>query len=969
MQCREESDIRIPGPVCRESTPHNSPLPRNFPHNRSQAQQIPDSVKANVRFLTSLPFLFFLLELFLLEAGSLGAQPATLQGEVRDAESGEGLPGAVVRLFRTDREAEPTGGVAGVDGSYRIGGIPSGSYRIVASSLGYDDSEGILLLLEPGAIMKLNVSLNEATSPEGTTVVVTASKRSEKATEAPASTTVISAQEVEEENAVTPADYVRGVKGLDIVQGGLAQNTIVARGFNNAFSGNLTTITDNRFANLPSLRYNAYYFIPLVTEDIEQIEIVRGPGSALYGPNATNGVLHIITRSPFSSAGTWASVAVGERDLLQGMVRHAGLFSDRIGYKISAQYMQGTDWGYEDPAEAAARRSFLDENGIDSTNVPDTVLVGRRDSAMKRLGGEARIDWLVSDEAKLTLSTGMTLAINNTDATGIGAAQAQDWSYWYHQARFRWKDLFAQVFLNRSDAGRSYALRTGLPVVDRSTVLVGQVQHQSRIGEREKLTYGIDAILTNPVTDSTVTGRNEEDDRIEEYGVYAQSATTIIADRLDLIAALRLDYHSRLDDLILSPRAAVVWTPERLGAFRLTYNRAYSAPTTNDLFLDIVAERTEVFDIRAAGVPGSGYTFRRGDDGEALIRSHFSPDPAQYYARAEAHLFWEGLKAAAAESDAVPEAFRPILLGLPAPPPGRVGTELRVLDHNSRAFEEYDGDVADREQVQPTINSTIEFGWQGTILDRVALSVDLYRSDYTDFVGPLETITPSVFYEPSSLRSYLTEVLVDGGGDTALAAALAVLIVNELSGEVGNPDRLGVPIAAVTPEQAGDPTAVMLTFRNYGDITLYGADVGLEIGILPGLGIGGNFSYVDRNFFENLDGIADLSLNAPKFKANGGVRWHDGSLGANASLLLRHVDGFEVRSGVYSGTVPTYTTLSLETGYRLPWIEGAALRLTIQNLMTWVEGAETSPFETRHREFVGTPPIGRLAILRLSYQF
>ena len=884
-------------------------------------------MKSFVRLSAPL-FLFFAI---ILSAGSdeLQAQPATVQGVIRDAASGEGLPGAVVRFYRTDRDAEPAGGVADINGAYRLRGLAPGTWRAVASSIGYDDSEEIIVELAAGSVTELDFSLDEAATPEGTAVVITASKRSEKATEAPASTSVITAQEIEQENAVTPADYVRGTKGLDIVQGGLAQNTIVARGFNNAFSGTLRTITDHRFANLPSLRYNAYYFIPLVNEDIEQIEIVRGPGSALYGPNATSGVMHIITRSPFSSAGTWASITVGERDLFQGMVRQAGLFSDRVGYRISAQYMQGTDWGYDDPAEASALESYLGEHPeIDSNNIPDTVLVARRDSAMKRFGGEARVDWLITDEARLTLSTGMTLAINNTDATGIGAAQAQDWSYWYHQARFRWNRLFVQAFLNRSDAGETYALRTGLPIVDRSTVFVVQAQHQSSIGEREELTYGVDVILTNPVTDSTVTGRNEEDDRVEEYGVYVQSQTSIIEDRLDLVGALRVDRHSRIDDLILSPRAAVVWTPEDIGAFRLTYNRAYSAPTTNDLYLDIVAERTELFDIRAAGVPESGYTFRRNDRGEPLVRSHFSPDPAQYYDPSETHLFWEGLKQAASQSDAVPDALRQLVLALPAPPPGRVGTELRVLDPNTRAFERFDGTVGDRSQVRPTINSTIEFGWQGTIFDRISLSVDLYRSHYTDFVGPLETITPSIFYEPNSLRSYLTEVLSEGSSDTTLAFTIASLFVDELSGEVGDPERLGVPIGAITPEQAGDPTAVMLTFRNYGNITLYGTDVGIEIGVLPGLGIGGNFSWVDRNFFEDLDGVADLSLNAPKFKVNAGARWYDGDLGANASALVRHVDGFEVRSGVYSGYLPSYTTLSLETGYRLPWIDGASVNLT-----------------------------------------
>ncbi len=919
---------------------------------------------------SGIPLLFTFLLLLTGTASVVSAQPGSLEGRVTDAATGEGLPGATVRITPLESRNEPTGGVAGVDGSYRLRGLPGGRYRVVISSLGYENSPDTVLAILPGKTLRYDVALSEAINLEGTTVVVTASRQSEKATDAPASTSVISAQEVSEETAVTPADYVRGVRGLDVVQGGLAQNTIVARGFNNAFSGNLTTITDNRFANLPSLRYNAYYFIPVVNEDIEQIEIVRGPGSALYGPNATNGVMHIITRSPFSSAGTWLSATVGERDLFQGMARHAGLLSDRFGYKISAQYMRGTDWGYDDPAEQSALDAFLIMNPeLDRNNLPDTVLVGQRDSAMERFGGEVRADWFLSDEARLTFSTGMTVAVNNTDASGIGAAQAQEWEYWYHQVRFRWNRLFAQAFLNRSDAGNTYALRTGLPIVDRSTVFVTQLQHQSLFGEKQTLTYGADLILTNPDTDSTVTGRNEEDDDISEIGIYLQSETNLIEDRLDFIAALRLDRHSRISDLILSPRAALVWTPEDLGAFRATYNRAYSAPTTNDLFLDVVAERTELFDIRAAGVPESGYTFRFDDAGRPLIRSHFSPDPNAYYGIDEVHTFWEALKAAATASDAIPDALKLLVANIPAPAAGRLGTILKALDPNTRAFEEFEGEVRDRQQVRPTINSTIEIGWQGEIAERISLGIDLYRSDYTDFVGPLETITPSVFFEPASLRSYLTEELIKQGNDTALAGLLAGGIVSQISGQTGDPDQLGVPIATITPEQAGDPTAVMLTYRNYGDITIYGADIGLQVGLLPGLGIGGNLSWVSDNFFENLDSVADLSLNAPKLKYQLGAQWRDQTLGTNASIGFRHVDGFEVRSGVYSGSVPSYSTLSMNAGYRLPFIEGLTLNLSIQNLLTWVEDAETSPFETRHREFVGTPEIGRLGSVRAVYQF
>ena len=922
-------------------------------------------------------FLLSALFLLCLLIGSplhLWSQPGSLEGKVVDAETDDPLPGATVQVVRAGRGGNAQGGVARGDGTYLIKGLPAGTYRATISSIGYGTVSDTLVEIRAGERTELNVRLPQEGIADGG-VVVTASRRPEKVTSAPASTSVITAQEVEEKTAISTVDYVRGVKGLDVVQRGLAQNTVVARGFNNAFSGTLTSLTDNRFANIPSLRYNGYYFIPLVNEDIERIEIVRGPGSALYGPNASNGVMHIITRSPLSSSGTWVSVAGGERDVFQGMFRHAGTVGNRFGYKISGQYMRGEDWGYIDTAEASARRTAIaDSLAVDPGFDTNSVLIGLRDSAMERLGGEARIDWLVTDEASLVLSTGMTLAINNTDATGVGAAQAQDWQYWYHQARFRWRELFVQAFLNRSDAGETYLLRTGQPIIDRSTVFVTQAQHSTTIGPKERLTYGLDVILTNPVTDSTVTGRNENDDSFNEIGLYVQSETELVEDRLDLVAALRLDKHSRLDDPVISPRAAVVWTPEDLGAFRLTYNRAYSAPSTNDMFLDIVAQSVRVdsgfgFNVRASGVPKEGYSFRFDAEGDPMMRSFLAPDPSRYIETDDIGAIWTSIQRIAKNLLPNP-ALGGIVDAIPAPPKGTLQTELRVLNPNTGTFDSFARKrVSGREQVLPTINNTIELGWQGVLFDRVGLSVDLYRSQYNNFVGPLETITPTVFFNAESLTNYLVDVFVENGVSEEQAQVFAALFVPQLAGEAGSKDNPGLPLGTVSPNEAADSTAVLLTYRNYGDITLYGYDIGMQVGVVDGLTLSGNLSYVDKNFFPNLDSVADLSLNAPKFKFNIGADWRSARLGLNAALLFRHVDGFPVRSGVYAGEVPGYSTLSLNAGYDLPWVKGLTLSLTAQNLLTWVEGSDESPFELRHAEFVGTPAIGRLVMGRVAYEF
>ena len=176
----------------------------------------------------------------------------------------------------------------------------------------------------------------------------------------------------------------------------------------------------------------------------------------------------------------------------------------------------------------------------------------------------------------------------HVEQTGAGAGQAKDWTYNFLQGRAVYGDLFVQYYRNQSDANDTFLLRTGEPIVDRSTLDVVQVQHAYGLGGRQRFTYGLDAQFTRPRTEGTITGGNEEDDAIDEIGAYLQSETGLTP-QLDLVLSLRHDSHSRLDEAQISPRAGLVYKPQETQSFRLTWNRAFSTPSTNNLYLDLLA--------------------------------------------------------------------------------------------------------------------------------------------------------------------------------------------------------------------------------------------------------------------------------------------------------------------------------------------------------------------------------------------
>ncbi len=896
------------------------------------------------------------------------------------------------------------------NGATVLNGLPLSVYIISAGHLPCEQpAEGEME--EPHAEEETKSGASEI---ELEKVSVTASRRPEKVIEAPASIAVIEGDQLRAQVAVNHGERLRHLPAVDVASSGIVQTNAVVRGFNNVFSTTLLTLVDNRYARIPSLRLNAYSFIPSTDDDIERVEVVLGPGSALYGPNSANGVLHMLTRSPFDSAGTDISVGAGERGILMGSVRHAGVVNEQLGYKLSAQYYQGNDWEFEYEEGEVSQQVFNEQMArqalVDDDNSPYEV---------DKLSADARIDYRLSDEATAILSGGFVQA-SQTELTGIGASVADGWTYSYLQGRISAGDLFAQAFINISDAGDSFLL-SGDDVVDKSQVMVAQIQHGTSLGERERLTYGVDALLTRPDTEGTINGANEEDDTINEIGLYLQSETDL-TDQLKLVAAARVDDHSRLADMIFSPRAALVFSPTSTDNLRLTYNRAYSTPSTNNLFLDIrvfqdafgIGQAFEgalgfapSIDVRGSGVPESGFTFTRSENGRPMFRSPFSPlaeMPVDHYwdldDPAFTNVMW-GVGRSAVMAELVPifqNAVKQTLIGQGLPEdladaqvalltqafdaaiPSQVSgvkNNMLTLDPVTQSFNPI-ADVYDVNPMEPTITQTIEMGYKGALFNQLVVGVDFYHTNISNFVGPITVETPNVFLDGETLAASVGQQIGEALSDPSQALLNEALLTldNPEVGFGGNGNGTAVdeltnlfvkgtnengaafiPYGTVTPEGVSDPVAVMTTYRNYGDISLFGADLNLNLFLNENWVVGGTYSFVNENTFELEDDPHDVSLNAPKHKFGARLQYMNADLGALAAeLRLRYVDEFPVNSGVYQGVVEQYQTIDVSAGYNV--LDNTRLSLSVQNIL-----------DDKHIEFIGAPELGRLTIVRLTQSF
>jgi outer membrane receptor for ferrienterochelin and colicins len=946
------------------------------------------------------------LAVVLLAAAPARAQSGTLTGKVTTGEGGAALPGATVKL-------EANGLLAAEartrqDGSYRITGLTPGNYTVRIVSVGFGPRVFPNTAIGAGASVTIDAVLSQEPMRLEEQVVTSVSKVAEKQTEAPAAVFAVTRQEIEERPALTVADHLKSVPGADVSQGGLVQSNVVARGFNNIFSGALLTLIDYRYAAVPSLRVNVATFFPTTNEDIERIEFVLGPGAALYGPNSSNGVLNILTRSPFTSTGTTIALEAGARagstarvcddaacrnptfssmDGAEGLWRitgrHAMRLGSKVAFKVSGNYLKGTEWQVRDPAEPADLDTQRPGLGIPAGQCNATT--GCRDFNLEQWGGEARIDVRPDLNTEIIGTYGMTNSKSFIEYTGIGAGQARDWKYSAAQLRFRHKRFFAQGFGNFSNAGDTYLLRDGSPIQDSSRVWSGQFQHGFDLfGGRTTLLWGSDFIMTDARTGGTINGSNESDDDIKEIGGYLHGVVRV-SPKLDVVAALRADKHSRLQSVVWSPRAALVYKPSETQALRLTFNRAFSTPSNNNLFLDIVAGQIPLggalaYNVRALGVPKNGFQFRvdggcaGGTGGGLCMRTPFQPllppgTPELLPAHAPA------LWAVAVSAVAASAGQQLTQLMLSAPPTTQVGTQLRLLNPTTQQFVDIAADqVQDIERLQPTISHQLEVGYKALVGGRFQISADAWYEHKRNFTGPLIVESPTVFLERNTTIAYLTQLFTQAGVPNPQATATAIGTGMAGVSAATSIATTGVPLGTVVPTNTaltGRPD-IFLTYRNFGEVDLWGADLAMDMVVGNHLTLAGSYSYVNKDFFskEEVEGPTDIALNASRSKGSVTVGWRDEPNGWSAETRFRAVKGFPVNSGVYVSApdpedperlLPTdsYGVLDLQGTWKPPiGARNMLVTLSVQNL-----------FNRHYSTFIGVPNLGRLVLTKVSYTF
>ncbi|MEI6311757.1 MAG: TonB-dependent receptor [Bacteroidota bacterium] len=995
-----------------------------------------------------------ILVLFIFCCTSIFAQ-VQVSGTIND-ESNQAMPGVTVMLKGTT-----IGTTTDINGKYQIS-IPAENKEavLVYSFIGYAATEKAITL-SSGAIQTISFKM-EKEDVGLNVVVVSASRRKEKLIDAPASVTVLTADKIITNTPLTVTDNLKKVPGVDIMQTGLYASNVVVRGFNNIFSGSLMTLVDNRIASVPSLKVNAFQLIPTAQGDISKMELVRGPGSALYGPNASDGVLYIETKSPLDmdkkiSVGISHTFGISDQKYIYASrdslappaqsprtwvytpeLRIAAKPTDWFGIKVSGSYATGSDWKYYDPNEPKVgdllwygtayngsifkNDSIIVDRNNDGTIRYDTVINGVKDTGyvknakfdrdfkVRKYNFDARLDFKISKTMTLILNGGLSNG-TNIELTGLGAGQAKNWSYYYAQARFKWKNLFVQYYLNGSNSGQTYLIpqvSAGAqppykiqPLLDKSKLHVVQIQHSWKPINQLNLVYGADILMTRPQTDGTINGRFEKVDNINQYGGYLQADWDIIR-QLKLVAAFRVDYHDKMKEVMFSPRAALVYKVNPSNTIRFTYNRAFSSPSTLNLYLDLSNGLIpNGINVRGFG-NANGLDYRYGSDGNALMRSPYTNSWSAINDKSINVIAFDSMNriianGLASKTGTSAALVQTLLSGLFEGIAGPTGTITNVnhtaIDYLTK--EEWTGGYSKVEKIKSTVNQTWELGYKGAIGKKAFITADVYYTRIKNFVSPLTLSTSSVVFNKTDFMNALgtsgdsSSLLWKNLQKPSTFAPTYDLLLTGLTDPVsgrplldgaytgGTPNGTvyddlmnlltgasqAIPVGSVTPDDSLVGNDAILVYRNLGKVDLAGIDIGATYEIVDGLSISFAGSFVNKNRISLL-GAANgfVGLNAPRFKTSLSIDHIIKKYGVGWGINWRWSDSYPANSAIYVGTVNAANLVDFKVSYQPvsqnKWIKGVLLSMNVNNILGY-----------RFQSFPGTPQIGRFFMFKVAYTF
>jgi outer membrane receptor protein involved in Fe transport len=498
---------------------------------------------------------------------------------VRPATTVAGIAGRVVTAegiglagVRVGSAAFPTEALSDADGRYTLGVAP-GVYDLLFS-LGDNAAVESGVRVEEGSTTEVVTTVDWQVVFGEVLTVHAASKYDQRITEAPAAITSLTPEEIERRSGQgqLPRLLASSAK-TELPQSGLYDYTVNSRGFNGSTNRRVLTLLDGRDPSQPVFSgAQEWAALSFGLEEISSVEMVYGPGAALYGAGAYNGVLDIRTRPARVSLGGRARLTLGEADTQRVEARYAG-GNEELGFmRVNAGYQKSSDY----------LRSRTEGGEYGDGQLPPEVIAPPQDD-VTLWSGALRYERDLAPGLALVAEGGTGSLEGTAVVTGVGRLQRADvdrpWarldlgaSHWNVLANYTGRVSDGEI-----------SLATGNPIYLDSyrAAVEGQVNTEFLDG-RGRVVGGLSwtrlrVDSADPQNHQTIFAAPVSSDHEAVFGQAEYDLTS----RLLAVGSLRWD-ESDLHEPRWSPRGALVYALGPFQSLRLSYSEAFLSPTLSE---------------------------------------------------------------------------------------------------------------------------------------------------------------------------------------------------------------------------------------------------------------------------------------------------------------------------------------------------------------------------------------------------
>ncbi|MFH2046317.1 MAG: TonB-dependent receptor [Pseudomonadota bacterium] len=392
--------------------------------------------------------------------------------------------------------------------------------------------------------------------------ITTGSRKSQTIANTSAAAFVITQEDIRRSGVTSIAEALRMVPGLQVAKIDANKWAISSRGFNSRYANKLLVLMDGRSVYSPLFSGVFWDIQDTILEDIDRIEVIRGPGAALWGANAVNGVINIITKSTYDTKGGLVSAGAGKEERGFGNFRFGDSLGENACYRVFGKYAD------RDESKLSSGRDAADDWDIYTLGFRTDWNPTAADSVMFE-GNHYR-----SDGGQTILVPSLIPPYSNS----IDEDSKSDGTNFL----FRW----SRILSNKSDmALQMYYDRTRIqqsalnPTIDTYDL---DFQHRFFPWEKHELLWGLGYRLIRDNIKSSfmvfVDPKSRTDDLLSAF---VQDDITIVEDHLRLTLGAKIE-HNDYSGFEFQPNVRALWTPDKHNSIWASFSRAVRTPSRSE---------------------------------------------------------------------------------------------------------------------------------------------------------------------------------------------------------------------------------------------------------------------------------------------------------------------------------------------------------------------------------------------------